>query len=61
MVCGLCEYNAFNTRSGIWSTLDKHIGPIIHKGDIGPCKLREFPGRNNKPGDRAEKQECLQV
>jgi len=28
----VCEYNAFNTRSGNWSTLDKHIGPVIHKG-----------------------------
>jgi len=25
-------YNALNTISGNWSTLDKHIGPIIHKG-----------------------------
>jgi len=32
MVCGFCEYNAFNTRSGNWSTLDKHIGLIINKG-----------------------------
>jgi len=32
MVCGLNEYNAFNSRSGKWSTLDKHIGLIIHKG-----------------------------
>jgi len=39
MVCGLCEYNAFNTGSGNWSTLDKHIDLIIHKG-VWACKLR---------------------
>jgi len=53
MVCGLCEYNAFNRRPGNLSTLDKHIGPIIHKG-VWPCKLREFPGRN-KTGGKIEK------
>jgi len=40
-------------RSGNWSTLDKHIGPIIHKRVWD--KLRVFPGRRKDRAKKCEK------